>query len=66
MTYKENLIRFYSKIASYFHCHNVIGVLGKKLCVMSNVGVLECEVWVMDGYGMVESWVKHHVFLILV
>ncbi|KAL7588332.1 hypothetical protein Lser_V15G36585 [Lactuca serriola] len=45
--------------------HNVLGVLGGKLCVMSRGGgVLECEVWEMDEYGngMAESWVKHHAF----
>ncbi|KAL4591315.1 hypothetical protein LXL04_004273 [Taraxacum kok-saghyz] len=43
------------EISKYF------GVLGGKLCVMSKVPDCECEVWVMGEYGVVESWVKHHV-----
>ncbi|XP_023758513.1 F-box/kelch-repeat protein At3g06240 [Lactuca sativa] len=41
---------------------NVLGVLTGKLCVMSRVRDGECEVWVMDEYGVADSWVKHHVF----
>ncbi|XP_023762022.1 F-box/kelch-repeat protein At3g06240 [Lactuca sativa] len=41
----------------------VLGVLAKKLCVMTHVGVDgTCDVWVMDKYGVAESWVKRHVF----
>ncbi|CAH1428984.1 unnamed protein product [Lactuca virosa] len=40
------------------HHRNVLGVLGGKLCVMSGVRDGGCEVWVMDEYGVVESWVK--------
>nr|KAJ0195853.1 hypothetical protein LSAT_V11C700364670 [Lactuca sativa] len=42
---------------------NALGVLDGKICVMSEVvtdGV--CEVWVMEEYGVAESWVKRHVF----
>ncbi|CAH1430864.1 unnamed protein product [Lactuca virosa] len=42
--------------------YHVLGVLGGKLCVMSGVDDGGCEVWVMDEYGLAESWVKHHVF----
>ncbi|XP_023730680.1 F-box/kelch-repeat protein At3g06240 [Lactuca sativa] len=41
---------------------DVLGVLGGKLCVMSRVRDDECEVWVMDDYGVVESWVKRYTF----
>ncbi|CAH1430865.1 unnamed protein product [Lactuca virosa] len=37
---------------------NYLGVLAGKLCVMSCVDHGECEVWVMDEYGVAESWVK--------
>lgn len=40
----------------------ILGVLAGKLCVMSCVRDGECGVWVMDEYGVVESWVKHHAF----
>ncbi|KAL4589348.1 hypothetical protein LXL04_002254 [Taraxacum kok-saghyz] len=44
-------------------CENTLGVLAKKLCVMSHDRYNgTCEVWVMDEYGMDESWVKRHVF----
>ncbi|KAL4591317.1 hypothetical protein LXL04_004275 [Taraxacum kok-saghyz] len=49
-------IRHDEEILKYF------GVLGGKLCVMSKVPDGECEVWVMGEYGVVESWVKRHVF----
>ncbi|CAI9296254.1 unnamed protein product [Lactuca saligna] len=39
-----------------------LGVLGGKLCVMLGVMDGGCEVWVMDDYGVAESWVKHYVF----
>ncbi|KAL7611734.1 hypothetical protein Lser_V15G05167 [Lactuca serriola] len=41
---------------------NVFGVLAGKLCVMSRVRDGDCEVWVMDDYGVAESWVKLHAF----
>ncbi|KAL4574009.1 hypothetical protein LXL04_020831 [Taraxacum kok-saghyz] len=41
---------------------NVLGVLSKKLCLMRCGGDGACEVWVMDEYGVAESWVKQHVF----
>ncbi|XP_023730685.1 F-box/kelch-repeat protein At3g06240 [Lactuca sativa] len=47
---------------SLYKRFNALGVLGGKLCVMSCVEDGECEVWVMDEYGVAESWVKHHVF----
>ncbi|PWA46849.1 F-box domain-containing protein [Artemisia annua] len=40
----------------------VLGVLGGKLCVMFKVANGDCEVWVLDEYGVAESWVKHHQF----
>ncbi|CAH1434675.1 unnamed protein product [Lactuca virosa] len=42
---------------------NALGVLGRKLCVMSWVVTNSVyEVWVMEDYGVAESWVKRHVF----
>ncbi|KAJ9554007.1 hypothetical protein OSB04_018052 [Centaurea solstitialis] len=41
---------------------NTVGILGGKLCVMSCVEDHDCEVWVMNEYGVVESWTKHHAF----
>ncbi|KAL4575331.1 hypothetical protein LXL04_022173 [Taraxacum kok-saghyz] len=41
---------------------NVVGVLAGKLCVMSRVRFYECDVWVMEEYGVAESWVRHHAF----
>nr|XP_043608792.1 F-box protein CPR1-like [Erigeron canadensis] len=38
-----------------------VGVLSKKLCVMSGLRNGGCEVWVMENYGVVTSWVKCHV-----
>ncbi|GKB40132.1 F-box domain containing protein [Tanacetum coccineum] len=40
------------------NAQNVLGVLSKKLCVMSCIRNGDCEVWVMDDDG----WVKHHTF----
>ncbi|XP_042752041.1 F-box protein CPR1 [Lactuca sativa] len=41
----------------------IIGVLDGKLCAISKAHPdYECVVWVMDEYGVAESWVKHHVF----
>ncbi|XP_052620620.1 F-box protein CPR1 [Lactuca sativa] len=40
-----------------------LGVLGGKLCVMSRaLPDYKWEVWVMDEYGVGDSWVKHYVF----
>ncbi|KAL7588220.1 hypothetical protein Lser_V15G36526 [Lactuca serriola] len=53
-----------SVVDYYSFCMNVmnaVGVLSGKLCVMSKAD-LDCEVWVMDEYGVAESWVKHHEF----
>lgn len=44
------------------HGSNVLGVLAGKLCIMSCTSYRQCEVWVMDEYGEVESWAKSHVF----
>ncbi|CAI9273893.1 unnamed protein product [Lactuca saligna] len=44
------------------HISNTLGILGGKVCVMSCVMDEECEVWMMNEYGVVESWVKNHVF----
>ena len=41
---------------------NFLGILGGKLCVMSWDDDYRIEVWVMDEYGVAESWTKHHVF----
>ncbi|KAL4589349.1 hypothetical protein LXL04_002255 [Taraxacum kok-saghyz] len=41
---------------------NALGVLAGKLCVVSRVWDGTSEVWVMDEYGVYESWVKRHVF----
>ncbi|XP_042758060.1 F-box/kelch-repeat protein At3g06240 [Lactuca sativa] len=41
---------------------NVVGILAGKLCVMSYIEDVAYAVWVMDEYGVAESWVKHHVF----
>nr|KAJ0193864.1 hypothetical protein LSAT_V11C800398750 [Lactuca sativa] len=41
---------------------SVLGVLAGKLCLMLCPMDGECEVWVMNEYGMAESWVKHHEF----
>nr|XP_043615661.1 F-box protein CPR1-like [Erigeron canadensis] len=41
------------------------GYWAGKLCVMAHVGhdeFDEFEVWVMNEYGVAESWVKHHNF----
>ncbi|KAL4589342.1 hypothetical protein LXL04_002248 [Taraxacum kok-saghyz] len=52
---------------AYNHCLSAsLGVLAGKLCVMSwswtGVVDIECEVWVMEEYGVAESWAKRHVF----
>ncbi|CAI9290271.1 unnamed protein product [Lactuca saligna] len=39
-----------------------LGVLAGKLCVMSTVPGVERQLWVMDEYGVAESWVKHRFF----
>ncbi|KAL7587277.1 hypothetical protein Lser_V15G36528 [Lactuca serriola] len=44
------------------HCFSVLGVLGGKFCLMSSVIDGKCEVWMMNEYGVAESWVKHHEF----
>ncbi|CAH1425360.1 unnamed protein product [Lactuca virosa] len=41
---------------------NVLGVSSEKLCVMSYIENGAYEVWVMEEYGVAESWVKSHVF----
>ncbi|KAL4589353.1 hypothetical protein LXL04_002259 [Taraxacum kok-saghyz] len=38
-----------------------LGVLGQQIYVVSRVGDGTLEVWVMEEYGVVESWVKRHV-----
>ncbi|KAL7593772.1 hypothetical protein Lser_V15G33449 [Lactuca serriola] len=41
---------------------NALGGLEGKLCVMSWYEEDDvCEVWVMDEYGVTESWAKHYV-----
>nr|KAJ0194800.1 hypothetical protein LSAT_V11C700364660 [Lactuca sativa] len=41
-----------------------LGVLAGKLCFITWVADDDvCEVWVMEEYGVAESWVKRHVFL---
>nr|KAJ0189127.1 hypothetical protein LSAT_V11C800398740 [Lactuca sativa] len=45
------------------HCFSVLGVLGGKFCLMSSVRDGKCEVWVMDEYGVAESWVKRRFCL---
>ncbi|XP_021974633.1 F-box protein CPR1 [Helianthus annuus] len=40
----------------------LLGHLSGNLCVMSYMEDGDIEVWVMNEYGMAESWVKHHVF----
>nr|GEU75276.1 hypothetical protein [Tanacetum cinerariifolium] len=47
----DNLYRYY-----------VLGILGGKLCVMFNVTNGDSVVWILDKYGVAESWVKHHQF----
>ncbi|KAJ9553774.1 hypothetical protein OSB04_017819 [Centaurea solstitialis] len=43
-------------------CWHSLGVMAGKLCVRSSSNkTLECEVWVMNEYGVAESWVKHIV-----
>ncbi|XP_071698570.1 F-box/kelch-repeat protein At3g06240-like [Rutidosis leptorrhynchoides] len=37
---------------------NVLGVLFQKICVMSCINGGDCEVWVMEDYGVATSWVK--------
>ncbi|CAH1422207.1 unnamed protein product [Lactuca virosa] len=39
-----------------------LGVLGGNLCFVTWVSDGVCEVWVMEEYGVAESWVKCHVF----
>ncbi|KAJ9553926.1 hypothetical protein OSB04_017971 [Centaurea solstitialis] len=41
---------------------NVLGILAGKVCLMSCVKDDVCEVWVMNEYGDVTSWAKHHLF----
>ncbi|KAJ9553817.1 hypothetical protein OSB04_017862 [Centaurea solstitialis] len=40
--------------------HN-LGVIAGKLCLLSRTKNLECEVWVMNEYGVAKSWVKRNV-----
>nr|GEX59608.1 hypothetical protein [Tanacetum cinerariifolium] len=40
----------------------VLGILGRKLCVMFSDTNGDFEVWTLDNYGVAESWVKHHQF----
>ncbi|XP_071698849.1 F-box/kelch-repeat protein At3g06240-like [Rutidosis leptorrhynchoides] len=37
---------------------NVLGVLFEKLCVISCIHGGDCEVWIMEEYGVATSWVK--------
>ncbi|KAL7588330.1 hypothetical protein Lser_V15G36583 [Lactuca serriola] len=61
-TFSEISLPDFTLDSTLSYRHNVLGLLGGKLCVMSRVKDVGCEVWVMDEYGMYESWVKHHVF----
>ncbi|KAL4589341.1 hypothetical protein LXL04_002247 [Taraxacum kok-saghyz] len=74
-TYSDNIVSFdlsshtFSEIrfpdASTLNHHdyvNRIGVLSGKLCVILEGDASAYEVWVMDEYGVSESWVKRHVF----
>ncbi|KAL7601832.1 hypothetical protein Lser_V15G25417 [Lactuca serriola] len=46
---------------------DILGVLAEKLCVITHVRVDgTCVVWVMDKYGVAESWVKRHVFSLII
>lgn len=40
----------------------MLGVLDGKLCVMSHITHDDIEVWMMNEYGMAESWIKHQLF----
>nr|XP_043617059.1 F-box/kelch-repeat protein At3g06240-like [Erigeron canadensis] len=40
---------------------NALGVLSRKLCVISSIYNGDCEVWVMDKYKVASSWMKLHV-----
>nr|XP_043617109.1 F-box/kelch-repeat protein At3g06240-like [Erigeron canadensis] len=40
---------------------NALGVLSRKLCVISCIRDGDCEVWVMDKYKVASSWMKIHV-----
>lgn len=40
----------------------VLGNVAGKVCVMSCVENGDLEVWVMNEYGVAESWVKQHIF----
>ncbi|KAJ9554356.1 hypothetical protein OSB04_018401 [Centaurea solstitialis] len=42
-------------------CWDSLGVMAGKLCVLLRNKTFECEVWVMNEYGVTESWVKHSV-----
>nr|XP_043639168.1 F-box/kelch-repeat protein At3g06240-like [Erigeron canadensis] len=45
----------------YHRLRMELGVLSGKFCVMLNVSNGDCEVWVMENYGVATSWVKRHV-----
>ncbi|CAH1425363.1 unnamed protein product [Lactuca virosa] len=51
-----------STVAFKYGRLDALGVLGGKLCVMSRDEDVGCVVWVMEEYGVAESWVKRHVF----
>ncbi|KAL7586297.1 hypothetical protein Lser_V15G36532 [Lactuca serriola] len=57
-TFREMPIPDLQMVATQFS----LGVLGGKLCVMFGIRYHGCEVWVMDEYGVAESWVKRYVF----
>ncbi|KAJ9553818.1 hypothetical protein OSB04_017863 [Centaurea solstitialis] len=42
-------------------CWHRLGVVAGKLCLLARTKNLECEVWVMNEYGVAESWVKHNL-----
>ncbi|XP_023758501.1 F-box/kelch-repeat protein At3g23880 [Lactuca sativa] len=57
-TFREMPLPDLQMVATQFS----LGVLGGKLCVMFGIRYHGCEVWVMDEYGVAESWVKRYVF----
>ncbi|KAL4575334.1 hypothetical protein LXL04_022176 [Taraxacum kok-saghyz] len=66
-TFTEIPLMDNSMLQYHVYRDNGLGVLAGKLCVISIIKYdrCDCEVWVMDKYGVAESWVKQYVFPLL-
>ncbi|GJT09378.1 polyubiquitin 11 [Tanacetum coccineum] len=60
-TFSEITLPDFLQDDSNMHRQKVLGVYKGKLSLMSCIRDGECEVWVLNEYGVAESWVKQHV-----